>query len=60
MVPTAAWHGHPTLKVAVDLNAAPPLGIGASMSARRRAAPRVRCFGAFGVGNFRRRCTRRA
>ncbi|MBP2647458.1 MAG: mtdA, partial [Gemmatimonadetes bacterium] len=54
MVPTAAWHGHPTLKVAVDLNAAPPLGIeGIDVNDAGVLHHGVRCFGAFGVGNFK-------
>lgn len=54
MVPQAAWKDHPTLKVAVDLNAVPPLGIEGihEHDAAVQRGP-VTCFGAFGVGNFK-------
>jgi saccharopine dehydrogenase-like NADP-dependent oxidoreductase len=54
MVPKAAWSGVKTLKVAVDLNAVPPLGIeGVEVddAAERRGG--VTVYGAFGVGNFK-------
>jgi hypothetical protein len=54
MVPRAAWEKHPTLKVAVDLNAAPPLGIeGIEVNDAGTDRGGVACFGAFGVGNFK-------
>ena len=54
MVPRAAWEKHPTLKVAVDLNAAPPLGIeGIEVGDAGKVRGGVTCFGAFGVGNFK-------
>jgi len=54
MVPAAAWQKHPTLKVAVDLNAAPPLGIdGIDVHDAGVVRGAVTCYGAFGVGNFK-------
>ena len=54
MVPAAAWQQHKTLKVAVDLNAAPPLGIeGIDVHDARTVKNGITCFGAFGVGNFK-------
>jgi len=54
MVPRAAWQGHPTLKVAVDLNAVPPLGIeGIGVDDAGTGHGGVTCYGAFGVGNFK-------
>ena len=54
MVPKSAWSGHKTLKVAVDLNAVPPLGI-EGIDVNDAAAKRegITAFGAFGVGNFK-------
>jgi hypothetical protein len=54
MVPKAAWEKHPTLRVAVDLNAAPPLGIeGIDVSDAGKDRGGISCFGAFGIGNFK-------
>ncbi|HET9726674.1 MAG TPA: NADP-dependent methylenetetrahydromethanopterin/methylenetetrahydrofolate dehydrogenase [Gemmatimonadales bacterium] len=54
MVPKAAWSGHKTLKVAVDLNAVPPLGIeGVDVNDAGAKRDSVTVFGAFGVGNFK-------
>jgi len=54
MVPASAWQKHPTLKVAVDLNAAPPLGIeGIDVHDAGVVHGAGTCFGAFGVGNFK-------
>ena len=55
MVPKSAWHKHDTLKVAVDLNAAPAARHRGHRGERRRrrCATGSRCFGAFGVGNFK-------
>ncbi len=54
MVPRAAWQGHGSLKVAVDLNAAPPLGIeGIEVGDADKERAGIRCFGAFGVGSFK-------
>ncbi len=54
MVPKAAWVGHKTLKVAVDLNAVPPLGIeGVEVNDAGAVKDGVTVFGAFGVGSFK-------
>ncbi|HZW07822.1 MAG TPA: NADP-dependent methylenetetrahydromethanopterin/methylenetetrahydrofolate dehydrogenase [Phycisphaerales bacterium] len=54
MVPKDAWSGMKTLKVAVDLNAVPPLGIeGIEVDDAGKERNGVTVFGAFGVGNFK-------
>jgi hypothetical protein len=54
MVPKSAWSSVKTLKVAVDLNAVPPLGIeGIEVSDAGANRDGVTCYGAFGVGNFK-------
>jgi ribulose 1,5-bisphosphate synthetase/thiazole synthase len=54
MVPKAAWMAQKTLKVAVDLNAVPPLGIeGVEVDDTGAQRDGVTVFGAFGVGNFK-------
>jgi methylenetetrahydrofolate/methylenetetrahydromethanopterin dehydrogenase (NADP+) len=54
MVPKSAWTGVKTLKVAVDLNAVPPLGIeGIEVNDNGVKKNGVVVFGAFGVGNFK-------
>ena len=54
MVPRAAWTASKTLKVAVDLNAVPPLGIeGVEVQDAGAKKDGVTAFGAFGVGNFK-------
>ena len=54
MVPKAAWTAQQTLKVAVDLNAVPPLGIeGVEVDDTGAERDGVTVFGAFGVGNFK-------
>jgi methylenetetrahydrofolate/methylenetetrahydromethanopterin dehydrogenase (NADP+) len=54
MVPQSAWSGVKTLKVAVDLNAVPPLGIeGIDVNDAGTKKNGVVVFGAFGVGNFK-------
>jgi methylenetetrahydrofolate/methylenetetrahydromethanopterin dehydrogenase (NADP+) len=54
MVPKAAWTGVKTLKIAVDLNAVPPLGIeGVEVSDEGEQRNGVTVYGAFGVGNFK-------
>jgi saccharopine dehydrogenase-like NADP-dependent oxidoreductase len=54
MVPKAAWTAMSTLKIAVDLNAVPPLGIeGIEVGDSGQARDGVVVFGAFGVGNFK-------
>ncbi len=54
MVAKAAWTKHKTLKVAVDLNAVPPLGLeGVELNDAGVVRDGVTTFGAFGVGNFK-------
>jgi len=54
MVPKSAWTGVKTLKIAVDLNAVPPLGIeGVDVNDAGVTKNGVIVFGAFGVGNFK-------
>jgi methylenetetrahydrofolate/methylenetetrahydromethanopterin dehydrogenase (NADP+) len=54
MVPKSAWTGVKTLKIAVDLNAVPPLGIeGVEVNDAGVKKNGVIVFGAFGVGNFK-------
>jgi hypothetical protein len=54
MVPKAAWTAVKSLKVAVDLNAAPPLGIeGIEVNDSGEQRGGVTVFGAFGVGNLK-------
>jgi ribulose 1,5-bisphosphate synthetase/thiazole synthase len=54
MVPKSVWTAVKTLRVAVDLNALPPLGIEAvnvdDAGVKRNG---VSVFGAFGIGNFK-------
>jgi ribulose 1,5-bisphosphate synthetase/thiazole synthase len=54
MVPKSAWTGVKSLKVAVDLNAVPPLGIeGVDVEDAGVKRNGVVVFGAFGIGNFK-------
>jgi methylenetetrahydrofolate/methylenetetrahydromethanopterin dehydrogenase (NADP+) len=54
MVPKSAWGSVKSLKVAVDLNAVPPLGIeGVEVNDAGVKRDDVICYGAFGVGNFK-------
>lgn len=54
MVPKSAWTGRKSLKIAVDLNAVPPLGIeGIDVDDAGVKRNGVVVFGAFGVGNFK-------
>jgi methylenetetrahydrofolate/methylenetetrahydromethanopterin dehydrogenase (NADP+) len=54
MVPKSAWTAAKTLKVAVDLNAVPPLGIeGVEVNDAGVQRNGVTVFGAFGIGNFK-------
>ena len=54
MVPRAAWTAVKTLKMAVDLNAVPPLGIeGVEVNDAGEQREGVVVYGAFGVGNFK-------
>jgi methylenetetrahydrofolate/methylenetetrahydromethanopterin dehydrogenase (NADP+) len=54
MAPKTAWTKRKTLRVAVDLNAVPPLGIeGVELNDAGSERDGVKVFGAFGVGNFK-------
>jgi ribulose 1,5-bisphosphate synthetase/thiazole synthase len=54
MVPKQIWTSVKTLKVAVDLNAVPPLGIeGIEVDDAGLKREGVIVFGAFGIGNFK-------
>jgi ribulose 1,5-bisphosphate synthetase/thiazole synthase len=54
MVPRSAWTAVKTLKMAVDLNAVPPLGIeGVEVEDAGERREGVVAYGAFGVGNFK-------
>jgi ribulose 1,5-bisphosphate synthetase/thiazole synthase len=54
MVPKSAWTGAKTLRIAVDLNAVPPLGIeGVDVNDAGVEKNGVIVFGAFGIGNFK-------
>lgn len=60
MVSRAAWGAVKTLKVAVDLNAVPPLGIeGISVDDAGEQRGGVTAYGAFGVGNFKTKLHKR-
>lgn len=54
MVPKSVWTAGKTLRVAVDLNAVPPLGIeGVDVNDEGVKRNGVIVFGAFGIGNFK-------
>jgi methylenetetrahydrofolate/methylenetetrahydromethanopterin dehydrogenase (NADP+) len=54
MVPRTAWQGADALRIAVDLNAVPPLGIeGIEVEDAGETRNGVLAYGAFGVGNFK-------
>jgi uncharacterized protein YbjT (DUF2867 family) len=54
MVPKSAWTAVKSLRVAVDLNAVPPLGIeGVDVDDAGVKRNGVIVFGAFGIGNFK-------
>jgi glutamyl-tRNA reductase len=54
MVPKSAWTAVESLKIAVDLNAVPPLGIeGVDVDDAGKQRDGVIVYGAFGVGNFK-------
>ena len=54
MVPRSAWTSAKSLKIAVDLNAVPPLGIeGVDVDDSGETREGVLTYGAFGVGNFK-------
>lgn len=54
LVPKSAWSGRPKLKIAVDLNAVPPLGIeGIDVNDAGARREGVIVYGALGVGNLK-------
>jgi methylenetetrahydrofolate/methylenetetrahydromethanopterin dehydrogenase (NADP+) len=60
MVPQATWMTQKSLKIAVDLNAVPPLGIeGVEVDDAGQERHGVICYGAFGVGNFKTKLHKR-
>lgn len=60
MAPMKAWKGLKTLKIAVDLNAVPPLGIeGVGVEDAGKMVDDVVVYGAFGVGNFKTKLHKR-
>ncbi len=60
MVSKAAWNAVKTLKVAVDLNAVPPLGLeGIDVDDAGIVRDGVIAYGAFGVGNFKTKLHKR-
>ncbi len=60
MVSKAAWTAVKSLKVAVDLNAVPPLGIeGVEVDDAGETRNGVLAYGAFGVGNFKTKLHKR-
>lgn len=60
MVSKAVWSAQKQLKVAVDLNAVPPLGLeGVDVNDSGVVHSGVTCFGAFGVGNFKTKLHKR-
>jgi hypothetical protein len=60
MAPMKAWKGLKTLKIAVDLNAVPPLGIeGVGVEDAGKTLDGVVVYGAFGVGNFKTKLHKR-
>jgi len=60
MVSKDTWMAQKALKVAVDLNAVPPLGIeGVEVNDAGQERHGVICYGAFGVGNFKTKLHKR-
>lgn len=54
MVPKSVWTAAKSLKIAVDLNAVPPLGIeGIEVNDSGVTRDKIVVYGAFGVGNFK-------
>lgn len=60
MVSRQAWTAQKTIKVAVDLNAVPPLGIeGVGVDDAGKVVDGATVYGAFGVGNFKTKLHKR-
>jgi hypothetical protein len=54
LLPQDVWQNCPTLRVAIDLNAVPPLGIGGiKVTDKAVAYGSVTCYGAIGVGGLK-------
>jgi len=61
LVPEAIWKGHPTLRVLVDVNAVPPLGIeGIAPTWNGKEIDGKKLFGALGVGDLKMKVHRRS
>jgi hypothetical protein len=61
LLPRSARSACPTLKVAIDLNAVPPLGIeGVEVSDKAKERDSVLCYGAIGVGDTKMKVHRAA
>jgi hypothetical protein len=55
------WINHPTLKVAIDLNAVPPTGLeGIGVTDKGKVRGNVTCYGAIGVGGTKMKVHRAA
>jgi len=60
MVSQETWRAQKSLKIAVDLNAVPPLGLeGVEVDDAGVQRHGVICYGAFGVGNFKTKLHKR-
>ena len=60
LVPRGSWTDLPGLRVAVDLNAVPPLGIeGVEVNDAGTDRDGVKVFGALGIGNFKMKVHKR-
>jgi hypothetical protein len=61
LLPRAAWEPLPDLRVLIDLNAVPPLGIeGVEATDKGALHDRVVCYGALGVGDTKMKLHRHA
>jgi methylenetetrahydrofolate/methylenetetrahydromethanopterin dehydrogenase (NADP+) len=61
LLPASIWQGLPSLKVMIDLNAVPPLGIeGCEAADKNSERGRVRVWGALGVGGSKMKIHKRA
>lgn len=57
----AQWIDHPTLQVAIDLNAVPPTGLeGIGVTDKAKERGKILCYGAIGVGGTKMRVHRAA
>lgn len=61
LLPAAVWQGLPNLKVLIDLNAVPPLGIeGVEATDKDRVRAGARAWGALGVGGTKMKIHKKA